>query len=393
MVNRPTLRWRASRPAVALLAVALLAGACAADAGPATPVGAPAEPSDIASGTTAEPSTLEEVAALGLSDEERFELLARLAQDEPTVTLYTSANRETTEAWVESFRRRFPGVGVEYVVLDTEELTVRLAVEAAAGRRTADVVFTSTPILGELVQRGETLLHHGTIVPDGQFQDLVHPAVNIIRLETQVIAWTTSWLATADGPSTFDDLLRPEFAGCVHTGSPTWVSLLAQQRGEQELRAWFEGFLANGGVMAESTSRQLRRLGAGEIDCLVLGRETALQRLVDDGASLVWSLPEPATTVSHGVAIVAGTRSPFAAALLALWLAQPEQVNAYLEEAGGLGLHPGLADVVGSDEPLVDLDRLRRGGYLVLDLDTAGELAPVAFELLAEYYTPNLIGP
>jgi ABC-type Fe3+ transport system substrate-binding protein len=384
---------RGTKSSLTMLAVLALLAGCAADAGLGTDTGPSSGPSEAATGITADVATLQDVADLGLTDDERFELLLGLARDEPALTVYSSDNREVPEALVESFRRRFPGVAVEYVALDVDDLSVRLTVERAAGRRTADVVFTSAPVLGELLQRGELLPHHGVIVPNDQFLDLVHPSVNLTRVETQVIAWSTDWRAAEDGPQTLDDLLRPEFSGCVHTGSPTWVALLIQQRGEPALRDWFARFLDNGGVMAESTGRQLRRLGAGEIDCLVLGRETALQGLAEDGARLAWALPEPATTLSHGIAIVEGTRSPFAAALFALWVAQPEQVMVHLENSGGLGLHPGLANDSSPGGSLVELERLRRGGYLVLDLDAAGDLAPLAFELLAEYYTPNLLGP
>jgi ABC-type Fe3+ transport system substrate-binding protein len=339
------------------------------------------------------PMTLDEIAALGLSDEERMELLAGLAASEPIVTLYSSSQREGSEAWVESFRRRFPDVAVQYVNMEPEDISPRLLAERAAGRRTADVVYTSTPGLGDLLARGALEQHHDVIVPDGQFRELVHPAVNTLRIQAQVIGWSTGWRSATDGPRSYEDLLLPEFSGCVLTDSPSWVSLMVQRLGEQGMRAWFQAFLDNGGVMAESASRQLRRLAVGEIDCQVLSRASAIRNLIDDGASLTWSTPEPTLAFSHGVALVEGSRSPYGAALLALWISQPEQVAALLGFSGGSALHPGVAEFLDDEEAVVTTDMLGRSGLVVLDVETAGDLARTAFSLLAEYHTPNLLGP
>jgi ABC-type Fe3+ transport system substrate-binding protein len=373
---------------VAVATLVLISGCGPSAEGPSVSGG----PATSLQGSGGVPASLAEVAALGLTDEERFALLADLARDEPTVTLYSSSQREGSEAWIESFRRRFPDVEVEYVNMEPEDISPRLLAERDAGRRTADVVYTSTPALGDLHARGALAPHHDVIVPDGQSRTFIHPSANVTRLQVQAIGWSTQWRPAADGPRSYEDLLLPEFAGCVLTDSPTWVSLMVQRLGEAGMRAWFEAFLANGGVMAESASRQQRRLAIGEIDCVVLAREGALRTLVAEGAPLAWATPEPALAFTHGVALVEGSRSPFGAALLALWIALPEQVAALLEVSGGTALHAGVAQVRDEPDAVVSEDLLRRSGVVVLDVESAGGLATKAFELLAEYHTPNLLG-
>jgi ABC-type Fe3+ transport system substrate-binding protein len=374
------------RSSATLMTVVILVAACTK--------GGDAPAGDGSPESSLRPTNLEQVAALDLEEPELLALLEELAQDEPVVTMYSSGQGEISDAIVLAFRKRFPDVSVQYVNLDTSDLVQRLVTEARADRRIADVVFTSTAVIGELLKQGELTLHHGLIIPTAQARELVHPYVNVTRLEFQTFAWNVDRRPDLNGPASIDDLLRPEYAGCSMTDSPSWVSLLVQERGESSARGWFEGFLANGGVMAESTNRQTRRLVLGEIDCLFLARESEVRRLVEiDGARLQWQTPTPSTAVSHGVALASGSESPFAAALLAWWIAQPEQVAVHLRTSGGSGLHPGIALLSGLEDAVISTDRLVSGQVISLDPDEASALSATAFELIADYFTANLLGP
>lgn len=381
---------RALRNAIVALALpALLLGACTSDRGssdaPATDA-APSEPE--APATAAE--VLAAVAALDLPEDERLAYLAERAADEGALVLYTSSEAELTEAWLDAFRAAFPDITVESVSLDNTDIVERVLAEDRAGRPLADVVRTTSPGLAAMLAQDLLAPHSGVSVPDDHPAAYVDPYAVTHRIGPVIIpVLATDDLETA--PSSWDDFLEPEHAGCVYSAAPSWVAALVAERGEDGAAEWFEGFLANGGVMADGNNAQVRRLLAGEIDCVVQANAHSVARLIeDDGAPLEMILPERTSATATAVAVHRDTARPHGAALLALWLAGPGG-GQVIADFGEVPVSPRVTTIAERLRPWLDPDSAEARRTTVIDLERSVSLEEAAFRLLERYYTPNLV--
>lgn len=382
-------RTRRLLPSVVLVS-ALALGACVDPATTDAPGAAP-DPAASDAPLTVE-DVLAEVAGLGLSSEDRIAWLAERAADEEPVLLYASSDVEVAESWLARFRTEHPDVEAEYVSLEQDDLPLRIQSEEAAGRPLADVVYTSIPGLSLLRAADVLAPHGGATVPDGQPAARVLDEAVIMKVGPQVIAWNTDLLDPAVPPATIDDLLAPEYSGCVLTDTATWTGVFVEAFGRDAVAAWYEAFLANGGVMAKSSGEQLRRLQAGEIGCLVTAQLIDVAGGIAAGAPLAFAAPEPTPATTHAVAVTRSTSSPYAATLLALWLAEPAQTRVLLEVSSGIPAHPDAAGAAPELAVWADPDAPEAARLRTLDLATAAGTSEVAFALLEQYHTPNLVG-
>lgn len=380
---------RGSIAMCALVALVALAGC----AGTSDPAAAPS-PTPVTPAEGSVPATAAEVLAgiaeLGLGEAELIAYLRERAASEGPVTLYTISGAEDTQAWVEVFRTEFPEVDLRFVALGNDEVVERVTAEARAGRQVVDVIQSTAPPLAALINEGLLAPHSGALVPEGLPERYVGTHEVTHRIAPVVIPRFAS-VPAEDAPQGWDDFLEPEHAGCVFSVAPTWVTALVDERGEDGAAAWFEGFLANGGTMAQSSGAQLRRLLAGEIDCVVQSNAHTLRRLVvEDGAPLDWVIPTRSYATATSVAVHRDTPRTHAAALVALWLASPSGAQV-IADLGDLPTHP---DVMLTDErlrPWLDPSSPESQRTAIIDMERSIEVEQIVFRLIETYVTPNLI--
>ena len=316
--------------------------------------------------------------------------LAAGAEAEGTVVLYASGELEVAEGWAAGFRAAHPGVEVEYVHLGrTSDLIARLQADAATGARTADVVYS---VLSSLATVRDLLaVHHGTIVPDGFPASAVSEDAVAIRLDPYGVAWNRDLVPAGFDPRGWEDFLEPVHAGCTNTASETWVLSLLADAPDIDLDLWFPAFLANGGVMSESTGAQVRRLASGEIACsLTVGVGDTLA-VIAEGAPLEVRTLDPTPMLTQGVAVLEGTASPHAAALLARWIAGPGGAAVVNPISGGISLGPGGPVAPGLEAWADPTDPIWSTTTL-LDLDRVEELNATVLDLIRRHHTPFLAG-
>jgi ABC-type Fe3+ transport system substrate-binding protein len=345
---------------------------------------------------TSSPSTEDVVAelqALGLTSDEAIAYLRERAADEGTLVLYGSAGTtDLLEALAQAFTAEYPEVGLEFVQLRSQEFVDRIDAELAEGRYAFDVVRANYALMARLIDDDLLVPVDGIPLDESLNPVFISRIAVTDRMSPAVIPWGPAQLASGPRPTEWDDFLLPEHSGCVLPDNVSWAVGLIEHRGEAGAEAWFEGFLANGGIMGGSIRAEQLRLISGEIDCLVYGTAAPVMTLAIEGAPIDFHVPEQAWSLDFASGVMRWTARPHAALLWLIWQTGPGAARIIAAE-GDIPAFPGhrfdddrrrLADWL---DPASDATRRT----LSLDLTTIRS-EPKAAELMLRYHTANRVG-
>jgi ABC-type Fe3+ transport system substrate-binding protein len=210
----------------------------------------------------------------------------------------------------------------------------------------------------------------------------------VTRVGPQVIPWFGRTASLQ--PRSWDEYLGPEYAGCVLSTAETWYVTLVAARGAAGAEAWLEAFFANGGVVGDRSTVDVRRLLAGEIDCLVFAPLRDLAGFAREGVEVGWFAPESTSAATYHAQVLASTSRPHAAALFVRWLAGPEGARLYAQ-AGELPVSPSAEPAEGL-APWVDASSEEFARLRIVPLDDVTDLQGVAADLFERWVTPRLAG-
>ena len=188
-----------------LLCVALVTAACGGDDG------------DEAASTTASPETAAASEGGGGSDAEAaLDELVTAAQDEGSVTVYSSQGLDQLNALAEAFDAEY-GIDVEVVRNTDADIIPRVETELATNTSGGDLVVTAAPVFMETqAETGNwvdpTASPQVAGLGDYDADQYVHEG-NFFEVGAAVLtfAWNTN--DVPDGLSDYEDLLDPELAG------------------------------------------------------------------------------------------------------------------------------------------------------------------------------------
>jgi iron(III) transport system substrate-binding protein len=245
-----------------------------------------------------------------------------------TLVLYTSQLEPDAAATVEAFRKRHPGVTVEWIRGGTNQILPRLRAEIAAGAPRADVLLLADSLTFEGL-KAEGLLRPSPEVETGATPASLHDA-DRTYFGTKLL--TTGIVMNNRAPFTprnWADLLRPEARNMTAMPSPAvsgaaaiHVQTLAQA---PELGWDYLGKLAAAGLQP--------RGGNGAVMQAVAGGERAFGIVVDympireaaKGAPVRFIFPEDGVSaVTEPAAILRSSRNPQAAAAFISFLLSKE---------------------------------------------------------------------
>lgn len=361
---------------VGLAVLALLLAACGGDEAPqaspeagdtATGGGSTASPAEA--GTEAgEAATAEddgddvfaEVLAEveGLTGEERRTRLAELAAEVGDVSLYTSISESISAELLGAFEDA-TGLGVAVYRADNATVAERIAQEADAGFRGADVTETDGVTLALLNQQGHLRPYeppNAAELIEGSLQN----GWTATRLNIFTVAWNTDNVAEGEQPTSYQDLADPRWDGrmAMDAGDYDWYyavyNYLVEDQGmsEEDVDQLFAD-MAEGAdfVTGHTAVRQL--LAAGEYALMVSDYSYGTQAAIEEGAPLAWQPPvEPLFARPNGVALIANAPNPAAGLLFHEWITSDGQ-----EVLQSLAVDPVRADLASTgDADLRTLD-------------------------------------
>jgi len=270
------------------------------------------------------------------------------------VVVYTSVDDIFARPIAERYEKA-TGVSV-LLVPDTEEtkstgLLNRLIAEQA--RPQADVFWSGDPMrVAVLARKGITQTYRSPEakgLPSAYSDPDAHWTGFSAR--ARVLVYHRERVATP--PTSVLDLLDPRFRGQACLANPLFgttsmhAAALFVALGDERARAFFEGFLQNGGRMLSSNGEVRRRVAAGDCAVGITDTDDAnVARLEGRPLEVVYPDRDGIGTllIPNAVALIAGAPHPEQGKRFIDFLLSPE-VEAELarSEAAQMPLHPGVA--------------------------------------------------
>jgi iron(III) transport system substrate-binding protein len=309
---------------------------------------------------------------------------APVATEAPAEITDTELNVLCTpqEQWCQGMKQEFEakyGVTVNYVRMSSGEALAR--VQAEKDNPQFDI-WWGGPIDSFVAAKGEGLLeaydspNYANLTDPVKMKDVDNQWVGVY-VGTLGFATNTDWLAAnpdAQAPTSWDDLLKPEFKGQVMVAHPsssgtsyTALATVLQIRGEEAGWEYLQQYAGQMSQFTKSGAAPAKFVGQGEAAVAIVFSHDIVNEIENNKLPLVLTFPEEGTGYEiGGMAILKGAKHPQAARLWFDWALTPEAqalgpvYAAYqAPTVGGVELsHPELLEV-----NLIDYDFIWAGEH------------------------------
>ena len=286
------------------------------------------------------------------------------------------------EQWCQGMKQEFEakyGITVNYVRMSSGEALARL--QAEKDNPQFDI-WWGGPIDSFVAAKGEGLLETyespniANLTDPVKMKDVDNQWVGIY-VGTLGFATNTDWLAANSGveaPTSWDDLLKPEFKGQVMVAHPsssgtsyTALATILQLKGEEEGWEFLKQYAGQVSQFTKSGAAPAKFVGQGEAAVAIVFSHDIVNEIENNKLPLVLTFPEEGTGYEiGGMAILKGAKHPQAARLWYDWALTSEaqalgpQYAAYqAPTVQGVELsHPELLEV-----NLIDYDFIWAGEH------------------------------
>ena len=308
---------------ILVLMLAAILSACA----PAT-TEAPAVATDPPAAATEEPAAATEAPAA--------------ATEAPAEITDTELNVLCTpqEQWCQGMKQEFEakyGITVNYVRMSSGEALAR--VQAEKDNPQFDI-WWGGPIDSFVAAKGEGLLeaydspNYANLTDPIKMKDVDNQWVGVY-VGTLGFATNTDWLAANPGveaPTSWDDLLKPEFTGQVMVAHPsssgtsyTALATVLQIRGEEAGWEYLKQYDAQMAQYTKSGAAPAKFVGQGEAAVAIVFSHDIVNEIENNKLPLVLTFPEEGTGYEiGGMALLKGAKNMQAAKLWFDWALTPE---------------------------------------------------------------------
>jgi iron(III) transport system substrate-binding protein len=313
---------RVHRLMISILIAAVLMAACA----PATTEAPPAA-TEAPQQATEAPAATEEPAATEAPAEE--------ITDTELNVLCTPQ-----EQWCQGMKQEFEakyGITVNYVRMSSGEALAR--VQAEKDNPQFDI-WWGGPIDSFVAAKGEGLLeaydspNYANLTDPAKMKDVDNQWVGIY-VGTLGFATNTDWLAANPGsaaPTSWDDLLKPEFTGQVMVAHPsssgtsyTALATILQLKGEDAGWEYLKQYAGQVSQFTKSGAAPAKFVGQGEAAVAIVFSHDIVNEIENNKLPLQLTFPEEGTGYEiGGMGILKGAKHPQAARLWFDWALTPE---------------------------------------------------------------------
>jgi iron(III) transport system substrate-binding protein len=259
----------------------------------------------------------------GLQGDEYRQRLEELAADEDaSITWYTSMDLEDSKPFTDAFHEAYPDIDVEIYRASSSDVMQRILQESSAGYKGADMVALNGPEMQVL--SGKNLLlplktpTRAEIYKPAQFRTWLG-----IYLNQFVAAWNTDGMSASEAPKTWEDVLS-NYDGriAMELGDWDWMATMIDGYFTKELGMTEEQALqmfhdaAKGATFIDGHTTMAQLLAAGQFDIVASAYQHRIEHLSADGAPVTWEPPvEPIVVRPNGIGIYRDTDAPATALL------------------------------------------------------------------------------
>ncbi len=249
---------------------------------------------------------------------DREQRLLAGARKEGTVALYTSLNLKDSVPITDAFEKKYPGVKVSLWRASSEKVVQRALTEARAKRYSPDVFETNGPEM-EILYR-ETLLEpfHSPAfkdLPPAAFPKHRHWVAD--RFNFFVIGYNTNLVKPEEVPNSYQDLLKPFWAGKVgiEASDVDWFGSVVKAMGEKEGLAFFRKLAESRPQLRTGHTLIAELLASGEIPLAATVYNHNVERLTQKGAPVKWKPLSPTFGRPNGIGLAKNAPHPHAGLL------------------------------------------------------------------------------
>lgn len=262
------------------------------------------------------------------------------------VQLYSVMPASATQQIADGFRKAHPDITIEAVALPSIQLLAKVDQERASGSDGADVFLTSEIDWMSDKSRDKALLAPaGPSLKGWPERYLLFGTVPVVGLNPWVIPYNKNLVKVP--PTSYQDLLRPEYKGKIGTLEVTAAALVAFYDWIEKTQGpdYLPRLATQGPRLFTSTIQQLQSIAAGEIAISAFGIPSGFATLVKQGAPIAFFQPNPSLGAQFGLATLGWSKRPEAALVFTDWLMSREGQTVW--HSGGETASP-LPNIPGS---------------------------------------------
>ncbi len=248
---------------------------------------------------------------------DRDQRVLEAARKEREVVVYTSLNLKDSVPITEAFEKK-TGVKVQLWRARSEKVLQRAVAEARAGRFACDILETNGPEMEAMYR--ERLLEeftspHFADLPAAAFPKHRHYVAD--RFNFFTIAYNTKLVKAGEVPDSYEDLLRPSFAGQVgiEASDVDWFGAMVKAMGEQKGLAFFKKLAAARPEIRTGHTLMAELVASGEIAIAATIYNHNAERLIVKGAPIRWKALKPTFGRPNAIGVTRRAPHPYAALL------------------------------------------------------------------------------
>ena len=233
------------------------------------------------------------------------------------VMLYSSLKEDQLQAVKAGFEKKYPDVLMDYYAAGTSKVATKMATEKQAGQIATDVVWIGDPSnYVTFKEQGilEAYESPEAAVIDDKFKDPDHYFTGA-RLVIMGLTTNTNTVGEDDVPTTWKDLLKPEFKDQIVMTDPgesgTTFYLVASLINHPDYGIEFFNALKDQGTELESGTTSTHTKVAASAYKVAIGVDYVTQTLEAEGSTIRFTYPtEDLIAVSSPIALVKDSPSP-----------------------------------------------------------------------------------
>ena len=233
------------------------------------------------------------------------------------VMLYSSLKEDQLQAVKAGFEKKYPDVVMDYYAAGTSKVATKMATEKQAGQIATDVVWIGDPSnYVTFKEQGilEAYESPEAAVIDDKVNDPDHYFTGA-RLVIMGLTTNTNTVGEDDVPTTWKDLLKPEFKDQIVMTDPgesgTTFYLVASLINHPDYGIEFFNALKDQGTELESGTTSTHTKVAASAYKVAIGVDYVTQTLEAEGSTIRFTYPtEDLIAVSSPIALVKDSPSP-----------------------------------------------------------------------------------
>lgn len=252
-----------------------------------------------------------------------WDAIVEAAKAEGSVTVYSSQVLALIEAAADAFNEEYPEIQVNIVRESAGTMMARIGEELAAGAPTADVL--DVPTNSAASTNPEWFLELDPAMPNlADFPaDVINDNLTVdVAGYANLLAFNTDFLDKADVPTTWEDLVDPEWAGLgglvdprSSAGYQSWAYLLWETYGDE----WLVKLGELNWQIADTGAANAQLIGSGAVQLGNLAAFSLMSDLVKQGAPMDYVMPTPVHAAFQSTGVIDGGENPNAGMVWMNW--------------------------------------------------------------------------